>query len=117
MRALPAPEYPGAFTYLDGRKFVIWKAMPVDCPPYFSTPGQVVRVIKSAGVWVKTGDTCLQLETVELDAEGQGPLPAEEVLKRGDKLGFDPQLISASLLEEINDLKSRIRQLENDSGK
>lgn len=115
VRALPSSQYPGAFTFRDSEKLVIWKASPVSCPSYFCTPGQVVRVIKGGGVWIKTGDTCLLAETVELSGDGSGPLPADEVLKRGDKLGFNNQLVVASLLEEIRCLKSRIRELEDAS--
>lgn len=105
-RALPAPKYPGAFTTLKDEKLIIWKSSPSGSPAYYSTPGQVVRVIKGRGVWVKTGDDCLLVEDVQL---GDGaPCPADTILKRGDKLGYNVQT-------ELFHLRLRLSEL--DSGK
>ena len=116
VRALPAPMYPGAFTYLRNEKLIIWRAKPADCPPYFTAPGQVVRVMKNYGVWVKTEDTCLEILEVELEGSNQGTQRADQVLKRGDKLGYNPQLeiaglhqVVAELTQEIEDLRAEVR--------
>lgn len=115
VRALPAPKYPGAFTYLDGRKLVVWEAKPAQTPSYFSTPGQVVRVLRDEGVWVKTGDTCIQVETVELEGRDE-PEPADQVLRRGDKLGFDSQRELAALRSQVTKLQDEIERLKEENG-
>lgn len=106
VRALPREMYPGAFSYLNSKRLTIWKARPVDCPAYFATPGQVVRVIKDQGVWVKTGDTCLELQELQLEGDDL-PRNADQLLKRGDKLGFNPQL-------EIAELKAMLARQEDE---
>jgi methionyl-tRNA formyltransferase len=110
VRALPREMYPGAFTYLGTRKLIIWKARPVACPPYFSTPGQVIRVIKGRGVWVKTADTCLELQEIQLGSE-HSPQQADKILKRGDKLGFNSQLEIAKLKTMISEQAGEIASL------
>ena len=110
VRALPSEMYPGAFTYLGTQKLIIWKAQPVACPAYFSTPGQVVRVIKGRGVWVKTTDTCLELQEIQLEGE-DCPQHADKLLKRGDKLGFNSQLEIARLKTMISEQAREISSL------
>lgn len=111
VRALPSPKYPGAFTYLRDRKLIVWKARPVSCPVYFSTCGQVVRVRKGTGVWVKTGDTCIELQDVEFEGAPEGRQPADRVLRRGDKLGYDPQREIAVLKTELAELRRDLTAL------
>ena len=63
IRALAAP-YPGAFTYLDGRRLIVWAAEPApDAPRYVGrVPGRVVNVSRARGhVDVLTGDGVLRL--------------------------------------------------------
>ena len=112
VRALPGPMYPGAFTYFENKKLIIWEAKPADCPPYFSTPGQVVRVIKGEGVWIKTGDTCLEAKTVGWESKSDGPQPADRVLKRGFKLGYHPQTELFALHEKIDRLSHELETLK-----
>ncbi len=113
VRALPAPKYPGAFTFLDNRKLIVWKARPAECPSYFCTSGQVVRVRKGIGVWVKTGDTCLEVEEVEIEGSGMGKQPAEVVLKRGTKLGYNPQVEIARLRQKVAELERQIADTQH----
>jgi len=53
IRAQSSP-YPGAFTYFEGHKLIVWKARP-EKVTYYGTPGQVARV-GSEGVYVTCGD-------------------------------------------------------------
>lgn len=87
IRTLPLPQYPGAFTYLNGHKLIISEAEPAPTPPYFTTPGQVVRLLADGAAWVKTGDTCLAIRSIQagLDELAQ---PAARILHRGAKLGL-----------------------------
>jgi len=112
VKALPLPKYPGAFTYSGMQKIIISKATSVECPPYFCTPGQVVRVKKDGFVWIKTGDTCLEVQ--EIVIEDGITKKASDVLRRGQKLGFNPQVEILSLKQEIYQLQNKIDQLLKD---
>jgi methionyl-tRNA formyltransferase len=57
--------YPGAYTFLNGKKLIVWRARPKDTI-YYGTPGAVVQVHPEEGVYVVCGDhRPLVLETVE----------------------------------------------------
>jgi len=65
VRAQSEP-YPGAFTFLDHKKLIIWKANP-EKMVYYGSPGQVARKSYSL-VYVICGDNRpIVLETVEYD--------------------------------------------------
>jgi methionyl-tRNA formyltransferase len=69
--------YPGAFTFIDGKTLVVWRAHPLDMV-YYGTPGQVAKVGPD-GVYVICGDNSpLVLETVEFE---NGKEPATKVIK------------------------------------
>ncbi len=84
VRAVTHP-YPGAFTFLDGRKFFIWKAQPVET-------GQSARagtIILSNPLLVCTRAGALRLLSVQL--EGEQEVSAEAFVKthnlEGKRLG------------------------------
>lgn len=83
VRVLQKPLYPGAFTFHGSRKLIIWDARPADCPPYFATPGQIVRVVSDGAVWVKTGDTCLEVKDVQWSDEPESGPPAHRFSRGG----------------------------------
>ena len=68
IRATTRP-YPGAYTFLDGRKLVIWAAdIDKSARLYISrAPGRVVETHGSGAVTVLTGDGVIQLKTVQLE--------------------------------------------------
>ncbi len=69
IRAQSKP-YPGAFTYLDGRKLTVWKASPRDMT-YYGSDGQIARLAPD-GIYVICGDNRpLVLETVQLENEDE----------------------------------------------
>lgn len=109
VRALPLPKYPGAFTYADDRKVVISSAKAINCPPYYCTPGQVIRVFKEGPVWVKAGDTCLEVQEIMFEDTAQR-ISAKQGLKRGMKLGYDPQIEIARLKAQITALQAQLQQ-------
>jgi methionyl-tRNA formyltransferase len=76
-RAVTHP-YPGAFTYLDGRKLYVWKAYP-DETGVAGHPGEVISV---APLTVCTGKGLLRLMTVQL--EGEDETDGEELARRHD---------------------------------
>lgn len=63
-RAVTHP-YPGAFTYLAGKKFYIWKAFPEDVPCN-ELPG---KIISRAPFMVSAGKGGLRLLSVQLEGE------------------------------------------------
>lgn len=111
VRVLPEPQYPGAFTFYKNRKLVIVEARPVSCPVYWSTVGQVVRVIKGIGVWVKTADAALEVIKVRWADESEVK-PAWQELKRGCKLGIDLVKENKILRQRIEHLEERITSFE-----
>ena len=80
----------GAFTFLNRRKLIIWRARPEVLPyPWLGMPGQVALVDKkSQEAAVLTGEGVLVLEEVE--TQSQGRVPAAQVLKSPRmRLGLD----------------------------
>jgi len=65
IRALTYP-FPGAFSYLNGQKLLIWKATPIELGTYVGRiPGRIVKIIKNEGVCVLTGDGTLLITDVQ----------------------------------------------------
>lgn len=88
IRALSYP-FRGAFTYLDNRPLIIWRAKRVDAPLHRGIPGQIVSVGKD-GVRVKTLDSVIELISIQLD--GSTRSNAADCLKArvlGRQLGYD----------------------------
>jgi methionyl-tRNA formyltransferase len=67
VRAL-VPPFPGAFTYFQGRRLLIWRAETVVDPPRYEgrVPGRVVSISRKSGsVDVLAGDGVLRLYDVQ----------------------------------------------------
>ncbi len=64
-RAVTHP-YPGAFTYLDGKKLLIWKAYPENVSPRDVPAG---TVISEDPLLVKTGSGSLRLISVQIEGD------------------------------------------------
>jgi methionyl-tRNA formyltransferase len=111
IRAL-APPYPGAHTYLEGRRIGILRGRPLrDAPRYVGRiPGRVVgRSSRSGYVDVLTGDGVLRITEV---ADGPASVPASAVItSTRQTLG----LRTADLLARIEALESRLRSMEGSS--
>jgi methionyl-tRNA formyltransferase len=104
IRALTYP-YPGAFTFLDGKRLMLWKAKPVNNPPAYKgrIPGRVVNISKSEEcVDVLSGDGILRIYEVQL--EGEDKTAAANVIKS----------IKSTLGLRISDLLNRIQILEQE---
>lgn len=81
IRAVSSP-YPGAFSFLNGKKIIVWDAAAASLPQPLvgSVPGRVIGVRPSEGSWVATGDGAILLKVVQ---EGDSPsVPAEKILNR-----------------------------------
>jgi methionyl-tRNA formyltransferase len=86
IRAVTKP-YPGAFTFYQGKKLVIWEADYVGEGPYWGLPGQVQAVL-DAGVLVQCGDgEHVLLKSVQLENEQE--VAANLLLRNHQKLGLD----------------------------
>ena len=61
--------YPGAFTYLNGKKIYIWSAKRVLTPKYYvgKIPGRVVEILPGEGSIVLTQDGCLLITQAQLE--------------------------------------------------
>ena len=108
IRALSYP-YPGAFTFYQGEKLTIWKAVPAASDRSYvgRIPGRVVAISQSDGhADVLTGDAILRV--VEVQREGHPNTPAATVIKSvKSTLGLG----IADLLERIQTLEQQIQQL------
>jgi methionyl-tRNA formyltransferase len=78
VRALTQP-YPGAFTYLDGRKIIIWKSrIEAECKNA-GAPVGCVHIDTDGYPAVVTGDGIVKL--LELQREGEPPVAGNEATK------------------------------------
>jgi methionyl-tRNA formyltransferase len=101
IRAITRPG-PGARTVYNGRNAIIWRSSyDRGWPAYIATPGRIINRVKGEGVFVKTGDSVLLLEEVQID-HGEPKIPDWPV---GTQLGID---IGARLRE----LETRISMIE-----
>jgi len=82
VRALVRP-YPGAFTFLNGTKYFVWKTTPVGKGTGEYEPGEVIQKVPEGPV-VGTGEGCLLVEEA---GAGDGK-PAVPDWKVGDVLGL-----------------------------
>jgi len=89
VRAVTHP-YPGAFTYLQGRKWFIWWGRPLVkfIPPELA-PGQVAEAWPGQGLVVATGDGGFLIERAQLEGEPEflGPVWALHTHLVGVRLG------------------------------
>ena len=105
VRAL-APPYPGAYTYLDARRIVIMRAVPVwDAPRYVGrVPGRVVgRSVRDGHVDVLTRDGVLRIYEV-MDADSNISPASACITSTRQTLG----LRTADLLARIEALEARL---------
>ena len=87
IRAVGEP-YPGAFTFHQGKKLVIWEATLVLSAPYCGLPGQV-QAINQDGVLVQCGDgKHILLRTVQAEHEDRCPA-TNYSMKMHEVLGID----------------------------
>lgn len=108
VRALTYP-YPGAFTYYEGKKLMVWKAKPLSNPSYYAgrIPGRVISISKSDGyVDVLTGDGVLRIFEVQFDGEDR-TAAANVIRSVRSTLG----LRAVDLLDRIQALEQRVARL------
>lgn len=106
IRAITHPA-PGAQTSLDGRFLTVWKAYyDPSWPTYKATAGEVVGVLTGKGVKVKTADSTILLETVQLE-NGPEFIPDFPI---GTRLMPNSSEQVRFLAKEVQLLRERIRE-------
>lgn len=112
IRSLVSP-FPGAYTYFQGEKLLVWQAKPVDNPPNYigRIPGRIIGRSKSAGyVDVLTDDGVLRILEVQLP--GEEKTAAANVIKSvKSTLG----LRMSELLNRIQTLEKQITKLQENA--
>lgn len=69
VRALTYP-FPGAFTYIDGEKLIIWSCKEYEIPRYEGIiPGKVIKIIKNEGVVVLCGEGAILIKDFETEEQ------------------------------------------------
>jgi methionyl-tRNA formyltransferase len=110
IRATSNP-HPGAYTWYQGRKLIVWRAELEKHLPWRGAVGRVLHVEPDRGALVQVSDGLLWLTQVQFSDEAE-PRSADTVLKVGIKLGFVVQDEVAALRARIEDLETRLRNLE-----
>lgn len=78
VRALTYP-FPGAFTFFDGKRLIIWSCEEYEIPKYEGIiPGKVIKIIKDSGVVVLCGEGAILIKDVVI--EGNNRITADKVL-------------------------------------
>lgn len=112
IRALVSP-FPGAYTYFQGEKLLVWRAKPVDNPPDYvgRIPGRIIARSKTEGfVDVLTGDGVLRI--FEVQFPGTERTAAANIIKSvKSTLG----LRTSDLLNRIQILEEQITKLKENA--
>lgn len=112
IKALVFP-FPGAYTYFQGKKLIIWQAKPVNNPPTYvgRIPGRVIGISKKEGyVDVLTGDGILRI--LEVQFAGEEKTAAANVIKSvKSTLGLQ----TTELLNRIQILEETIIKLQENA--
>ena len=109
IRATSRP-HPGAYTYLDGHKVIIWRAEIITTIPHRGVIGRVICTSERGELVVQTGDGLLRLSEIEI-------LPISDAqsvvlqLKVGQKLGMNCEDEIHLLTQKLRVLEKQINQL------
>jgi methionyl-tRNA formyltransferase len=104
-----AHPHPGAFTFLQGRRLIVWRASVVDAP-IRGVVGRVVDLADGQPV-VQTGTGLLRLESYAWSDEQD----VQPELRIGTLLGMVPELKWEELSHRIAALEARLDQSKTES--
>ncbi len=113
VRATSRP-YPGAFTFVDNRKCVVWRAEPEFHLPYRGVVGRIVLIDEVKGPLVQAGDGLLWLTETEFESSEGVEKPPK--LKVGSLLGYHPGNELYLLKKRLAELESRVEKLDHAHG-
>ena len=103
IRAITHPG-PGARTVYNDKAVTVWRAYyDPSWPGYLATPGQVVGYRPGEGVMVKTGDSTLLVQSVQIE-DGEIHTPAWPVSSR----------LGLNLFSYLQQLQTRVERLEQE---
>ena len=106
IRASSRP-HPGAFTFKEDSRVVIWKAKPEAGIKYTGVSGRIVMTNEAGHLLVQTGNGLIWITEYEVvDHENSR---TDETLKVGQRLGYNADLELYRLKREINDLKKALQ--------
>ena len=71
--------------------------------------------MKNKGVWIKTGDTVLEINKVQLEGQ-KGIYIADKILKRGMQLGVNYEESFIELSNKVKLLEQSLHELKNKLG-
>ncbi len=110
VRAASRP-HPGAYTYLNDERLVVWRA-DLECEQtYRGVIGRIVQAEPGRGVLVQTGAGQLWLTEVTLASGGAAPL------RVGQRLGYAPEDEVFLLRRRLVALEARLARLEAEGGR
>ena len=101
VRAASRP-HPGAYTYVTGKKLIVWRAEPEKEVPFHGVVGRILQ-IDDRGPLVQTGGGLLRLTEMEFP---DAPPDSPAALNVGTRLGYSPQ-------DEIHALRGRLETMES----
>lgn len=89
--------HPGAFTYYDSNKIIIWESKVEENLKIKGVTGRILKKDEDEGVLVQCGQGLLWIKKMSIDFS---------VMRVGKKLGFDPQIEIEKIWKEINHIKN-----------
>jgi len=113
IRATSHP-YPGAYTFVDSRKCIVWRAELESKLPYRGVTGRIVHFEETQGMLVQTGDGLLWLTETEFESSEGGE--KQPKLRVGALLGYQPGNEIQLLKKRLSDLESRVEKLDHAHG-
>lgn len=103
IRATSTP-HPGAYTWANDRKLIVWRAELENHLPWRGAVGRVLLIDAERGALIQAGDGLIWMTELQL-ADDDSPATIHQTLRVGQKLGYSVQ-------DEIAALKQRVAQLE-----
>jgi len=113
IRATSHP-YPGAYTFVDNRKCIVWRAELEPRLAYRGVTGRIVLVEEAKGPLVQTGDGLLWLTETEWETSEAGEKPPK--LRVGALLGYQMGNEIHLLKKRLADLEIRVEKLDHAHG-
>jgi methionyl-tRNA formyltransferase len=68
VRAQTKP-YPGAYTFYNGKKVVVWDGKPIERPTPDSLPGEILAITSGRGIDVRTGDGTFRITRMKAGSQ------------------------------------------------